>query len=432
MKKQVFFLALSASLTLFFVSCKKDNVATADFEGIQELVAENPERLYVNEELGVANQYIIMLKESYLRPAILDELPEASRPTTAEDRNANQRQMVEAEVQRFIAEVDIPQEKVSAVFGHLISGFTAELTKAQLILLLNDPRVESIEQDMEVTVDDVLETNDTQAVDRAQTTPCGITRHGGAGNGSGSSKWIWIVDSGIQTSHPDLNVITNSPYARSFVGGSFQDCNGHGTHVAGTAAAKNNSFGVVGMSAGAWVVPIKIMDGCGSTYYNSKLLSALNHIASCDEPGDVVNLSIGGYYGSGCNTSSPLKSAIENLGKSGTWVVIAAGNNSAFAGNYQPACINGTKILTIANMTCQGAWNSTSNYNLPLVGPTIDWIGVGTNVYSTYKGSSYATMSGTSMAAPHVAGIVHYRQANPIQNGSVTNNLSVYKVASRI
>jgi subtilisin family serine protease len=108
-----------------------------------------------------------------------------------------------------------------------------------------------------------------------------------------------------------LNIVTNTTYAKSFVGGTPNDCQGHGTHVAGTAAAKNNSFGVVGMSAGAWVVPVKVMNACGNTYQNSTLLAALNHIAAYDEPGDVINMSLGGYYGNGCSSYSMFKTVIE-------------------------------------------------------------------------------------------------------------------------
>jgi Subtilisin-like serine proteases len=299
--------ATLAIAALSFASCKKDDVVNSKGKSVQELAADYPDRLFVNDEVGVAGRYIVLLKESYLRPSILEESPDAERATASENRNSSRQQSVEDGVERFIAGTGLGREKVTAVFGHLISGFVAELTVAELKLLLEDARVESIEQDIQITVDDVLESNETEAKDRSmlQNIPCGISRHGGAGNGSGSSKWLWIVDSGIQSNHPDLNVVTNTTYARSFVGGSFEDCNGHGTHVAGTAAAKNNSYGVVGMSAGAWVVPIKIMSGCGSTFYISTLLQALNHIAFYDEPGDVINLSIGGYYGSGCSTSSP-------------------------------------------------------------------------------------------------------------------------------
>ncbi|MBV6439031.1 MAG: hypothetical protein EPGJADBJ_00662 [Saprospiraceae bacterium] len=431
-------LAVATLASLFFPSCRKDNFFEpgqnlTDAGSIAALAAQHPERFFVPEKQGVPGRYIVMLEESYLRPAVLDETETPLRPTAIEDRSASRRQEVEAGVENFIAQVGIARDKVSATYGQLIAGFTAELTADQVKALLDDPNVKSIEQDMQIAVNDVLESVDQPGdAPEAQITPCGITRHGGSANGSTSDKWIWIVDSGVQSSHPDLNVVTNATYAKSFVGGTYEDCLGHGTHVAGTAAAKNNTIGVVGMSAGAWVVPVKIFDGCGNTYYNSTLLAALNHVSIYDIAGDVVNLSIGGYYGSGCATYSPLKAAVQNLGNSGTWVIIAAGNNGAYAGNYQPGCISGTKILTIANMTCANAWNTSSNYNLVTNGAPIDWIGVGTSVYSTYLGSGYAYMTGTSMATPHVAGIVHWRQANPLQNGTVTRNGVVYKAASRI
>lgn len=431
------FVVIAGFITpLLFTSCQKENIVktTDEIESIGDLAAQNADRLLINDKNGVQERYIVMLKDTYLRPAIFDEQQDAMRPSSGKDPYANKRQSIVNGVEQFIEEVGIDREKVTDVYGHLLAGFTAVLTVKEVKTLLLDPRIEGIEQDLFFEINDKLEITEQSSggmSPEAQVTPCGITRHGGAGNGSGSNKWIWIVDSGIQSNHPDLNVVTNPTYARSFVGGTFQDCNGHGTHVAGTAAAKHNNIGVIGMSAGAWVVPIKIMAGCGGSYYSSTLISALNHIASYDEPGDVVNLSIGGYAGPTCSNSSPLRTAIQNLGNSGTWVIIAAGNSNAYAGYYQPACYNGTRILTIANMTCQNTWNPTSNYNLPMAGGPIDWIAVGTNVFSTYIGSSYATMSGTSMSAPHVSGIVHWRQGGPLQKGIVAGYGVNYKVASR-
>ncbi len=105
-------------------------------------------------------------------------------------------------------------------------------------------------------------------------------------------KWIWIVDTGIDLTHPDLNVETNTAYAKSFVGGSANDCNGHGTHCAGIAAAKNNTIGVIGVSAGARVVPVRVLN-CQGSGSSSGILSGLNHVAANDEPGDAVNMSLG-------------------------------------------------------------------------------------------------------------------------------------------
>jgi hypothetical protein len=450
MKKKSFFqtpftkTSLLAALVLVGVSlsnCKQDPTdSTGDLieqtgdAALAALAKQAPDRFFYDADHGVQGRYIVMFKDSYLRPAILDETESEVRPSEVQDRSASRRQAVESGVERFLEEAGIAQDKVVATYGQVIAGFAANLTPAQVQTLLDDPRIASIEQDMEIELTDKLESvekpGDGSA--EAQTLTCGVVRHGNAGNGSASTKWIWIVDTGIQSTHPDLNVITNPAYAKSFVGGTFEDCNGHGTHVAGTAAAKNNAFGVVGMSAGAKVVPIKIMGGCGSTYFNANLLAGLNHIAANDISGDVVNLSLGGYFGFGCGVLSPLRAAILNLGNSGTWVSIAAGNSSDYAGYYQPACIDGNRILTVANMTCQNVWNNGSNYNLATNGSPIDWIAVGTNVYSTFIGSSYGTMTGTSMSAPHVAGIVHWRQANPLQNGIVVKSGVIYKVASRI
>lgn len=291
------------------------------------------------------------------------------------------------------------------------------LSHDQLESLLSNPNIKTIEQDMEIRLPE-LSIEFLSPGLRNQQTPCGITNAGGSAGGSGSSKWIWILDTGIDLDHPDLNVETNGSFAKSFVKGSKSpdDCHGHGTHCAGIVAAIDNSIGVVGVSAGARVVPVRVL-GCNGSGTTSAILSGLNHIAANDEPGDVINISLGGYWGSNCATNSSYVSALTNLSNAGTLIAIAAGNSSANASLYTPACINAANLHTIASMTCAKGWSSFSNFGIP----PCDWIATGSSVYSTYKGGAYATLSGTSMAAPHVAGIMHQNQSAPNQNGSVTN-----------
>ncbi len=155
-----------------------------------------------------------------------------------------------------------------AVLGrryHAARGFTAAIPVQQLNQILRDPRVKIVERDHIVTLDLPRETaRPGGGGGGAQSTPWGITRVGGAGDGTG--KTAWILDSGIDLNHADLNTSRNCH--TYFAGSSPADGNGHGTHVAGTIAAKNNSQDVVGVAANAYVCSVRVLGNSGSGSYS--------------------------------------------------------------------------------------------------------------------------------------------------------------------
>jgi subtilisin family serine protease len=166
----------------------------------------------------------------------------------------------------------------------------------------------------------------------------------------------------------------------------------------------------------------------------SYIIQGLNHVATYDHTNDVVNLSLGAYPTTNCeNSSLPLRNAIKNLGASGTWVCIASGNNAGNAALCSPGCINGTKVLTVGAMACNGTCYGGPNWGTPVV----DWVATGQSVYSTYKNGGYATLTGTSQATPVVAGIIHARGSAPVSGGNITCGNTVvppaaYKKAKRV
>jgi subtilisin family serine protease len=217
---------------------------------------------------------------------------------------------------------------------------------------------------------------------------------------------VAIIDTGIELTHPDLNVFKNVTYVRRTSSGN--DDNGHGTHVAGTVAALDNSIGVVGVAPGARLWGVKVLDKNGSGY-TSDVIKGVDYVTANAASIEVANMSLGG------GNSPSLNAAIASSVAQGVVYVVAAGNSAADAGNYSPA--NSPDVLCVSAIvdtdgtggglgpgTSYGAddtFASFSNY-----GSVVDIAAPGVNIFSTYKGQTYATLSGTSMASPHVAGVV--------------------------
>lgn len=199
---------------------------------------------------------------------------------------------------------------------------------------------------------------------------------------------VAVLDTGIEESHPDLlgKVIGNTNFTTS---PTAYDQNGHGTHVAGiTAAATNNQSGVAGTGYNTALLNGKVLGDDGSGYYS---WIANGIVWAADQGAQVINLSLGGS-----SSSLALQDAINYAWSKGVVIVAAAGNSNSSSPNY-PAYY--TNAIAVAATDSNDKKASFSNY-----GSWVDVAAPGTSIYSTYKGNSYATLSGTSMASPFTAG----------------------------
>jgi subtilisin len=302
---------------------------------------------------------------------------------------------------------------VGHVYSHALNGFSARVPDARLQALRNDPRVINIDEDRVFTI-------------QAQTIPTGITRIDAhlsstqSGNGSGSVNVdVAIIDTGIQTNHPDLNVVGGKNCS---TGNSYNDGHGHGTHVAGTVAAKDDGVGVVGVAPGARLWAVRVLNNAGSGT-TSSIICGVDWVTANAATIEVANMSLGGSGSdSNCGGSDTYHNAICRSVNAGVTYVVAAGNSAADANNYRPATY--AEVITVSALadfdgapgglgspTCRSDVDDTfanfSNY-----GADIDLIAPGVCILSTWKGSSYNTISGTSMASPHVAGAAALYKAN--------------------
>ena len=256
-----------------------------------------------------------------------------------------------------------------------------------------NPKIARCEQDQYVKALPAMVQGKPGGSQPAESTPWGITRVGGAYGGTVSGK-AWVIDSGIDLDHPDLSVDTGR--SRSFIRDSSpDDANGHGTHVAGTIAACDNSIGVVGVAPCASVVAVRVLDRRGSGTW-SGVIAGIDYVGANGRTGDVANMSLGG------GPSDSVDAAVKNAAATGVKFTIAAGNDGADANNYSPARANGANIYTVSAFAQGDKFASFSNFG----NPPIEYAEPGVSVYSTYKDAGYATLSGTSMAAPHLAGIL--------------------------
>ncbi|WP_224998292.1 S8 family serine peptidase [Cesiribacter sp. SM1] len=368
--------ALLLAAVMGLSSCQQD----------EELESVSTDFVEPGQSAIIEGQYIVVLKEEAINGRM-------SLSGDYEERKA----AVKSAVLSMFANARLSEDMLDQVYGSAIYGFSARLDEATVARLQKDPKVAYVEKDRIIMLAPPSGKGPGGGGSTAQVTPWGIARVGGAGDGAG--KTAWVIDSGIDLDHPDLNVDGSRGFNAFTSGrdsGAPDDGNGHGTHVAGTIAALNNSVGVVGVAAGATVVPVKVLDSRGSGSY-SGVIAGVDFVGANGRSGDVANMSLGGPV------SDALDRAVVNASNArGVKFVLAAGNETDNANNHSPARANGPNVYTISAMNSSNRWASFSNFG----NPPVDYCAPGVSINSTWKEGGYNSISGTSMAAPHAAGVL--------------------------
>lgn len=387
--KKIAMAALAAAVG--FSSCQTDEFETAVNE---EALVET------STSQAIEDQYIVVLKKEAMN----------GRLSPAADYAQRQADMKSVVLSMF-ANARLSEDAIANVYSSTVYGFAARLDAGMLARIQKNENVAYVEQDQLVTL--APPNKEKVSASSTQETPYGITRVNGGATYSGSSV-AWVLDTGIDLDHEDLNVDESrgfTAFTRGWDARTLDDGNGHGSHVAGTIAAVDNEVGVIGVAAGATVIPVKVLDRSGSGSY-SGVIAGVDYVGANGQPGDVANMSLGGPV------SQALDDAVVKASSNGIWFSLAAGNDGDDANNHSPARANGDYVVTISAMDVNDNFASWSNW----ANPPVDFCSPGVSIKSTWKDGGYNTISGTSMAAPHAAGVLLLSDGTTITDGAVNGD----------
>jgi subtilisin family serine protease len=333
----------------------------------------------------IANQYIV----------VFDEDPD---PTGAGDFGETA-----AAADRKIAKTK--SGRVKDVYEYALKGFSAEMTEEDALLLADDPDIALVEEDseMEIVATQTGATWGLDRIDQANRPLNGTYVYTTTGSGVNA----YIIDTGIRVTHTQFGGRAAAVF--DAFGGSGNDCHGHGTHVAGTVGGS-----IHGVAKAVRLFAVRVLN-CSGSGTNSGVIAGVNWVTGNRINPAVANMSLGG------GVSTALDNAVANSIASGVTYAIAAGNSNVNASNSSPARVS--SAITVGSSTSSDAKSSFSNY-----GSVVDIFAPGSSITSAWRTSDTATavLSGTSMAAPHVAGVAaRYLQNNRTASPATVRNAIV-------
>lgn len=344
---------LTAAISAAILGSASVSVQAADFR-----VASKP----------IEGQYIVVLKDSV---ASLSSETSSRAPRVADV------------AQRVAGDHGM---RVHMAYNTVLRGFVVNADDKALAKLLLDNRVAYVEEDSIIQAT-ATQTGATWGIDRVDQRDLPLNSSY-TYNTTAAGVHAYIIDTGVLGSHSQFTGRMGNGYTAISDGGGTTDCNGHGTHVAGTVGGST-----YGVAKGVTIHPVRVL-GCNGSGSNSGVIAGMDWVASNRVKPAVANMSLGG----GADTATD--TAIANMVNAGVTVVVAAGNDNANACNYSPA--RAASAITVGSTTSTDARSSFSNF-----GTCVDIFGPGSSITSSWYTSTTATntISGTSMASPHVAGV---------------------------